>query len=98
MMKFHPDEVTECQSTCALRFLGYEYEEAADISEADTTGAGLSKLIAPVVSSLTLHEKCEDNHASFFGLQRFLCKWGGEYSTVYSNEQIAFDFLFLHLA
>jgi len=35
--------------------------------------------------------------AAFFGLQSFLHKWGGEFHTKYADEQIAYDFLFLHL-
>jgi hypothetical protein len=84
-------EVTEVHSICALRFKGYDY------SHNEATGGGLSKLIEPVVKELILHQSQNDNFAAFFGLQRFLHKWGGEYLTKYSEEQIAYDFLFLHL-
>jgi len=76
-----------------LRFLGYEYEQATRIA----TGRGFSHFTEPVVKSLTLHVKQEDNLAAFFALQRFLHKWGGEHLTKYADEHIAYDFLFLHL-
>lgn len=37
------------------------------------------------------------NFMAFFGLQRYLHKWGGEYLSKYANEHIAYDFLFLSL-
>ena len=89
--------VTKAQSICALRFQGYKYEQSIDISVDGTTGRGLTKLIKPVVEELILHSSNNDNFAAFFGLQRFLHKWGGEYLTKYSEEHIAYDFLFLHL-
>ena len=94
---YFPHEVTEAQSICALRFKGYDYERAVGISDNKATGGGLSKLIEPVVKELILHQSQNDNFAAFFGLQRFLHKWGGEYLTKYSEEQIAYDFLFLYL-
>jgi len=87
----------DAQNVCALRFLGYEYEIAVGISSQAITGAGLSKLIQPVVESLLLHESDNDNFAAFFGLQRYLGKWGGDHLTKYAEEHLAFDFLFLHL-
>lgn len=92
-----PEHITETQIVCALRFLGYEWEKASGIAEEGATGAGLSRLITPVVDDLILHETEEDNFAAFFGLQRFLFKWGGERLTKRSREHVAFDFLFLHL-
>ena len=91
------EEITKAQTVCALRFQGYEYEEAAGIAVAGVTGGGLSVLIEPVVETLNLHTAQEDNFAAFFGLQRYLFKWGGEYLPEDSKEHIAFDFLFLHL-
>lgn len=85
--------VEQAQITCALRFMGYEYETAK-------VGKGellLYKLVEPIEKTLTLHPNNDDNFAAFFALQRFLFKWGGEKLTKYSDEHIAFDFLFLHL-
>ncbi|MBN8461116.1 MAG: hypothetical protein J0M04_25095 [Verrucomicrobia bacterium] len=96
-MKAHPEHVTEAQIVCALRFQGYEYVEAKYGQNEGEPPTGFPTLIQPVVDSLTLHERQEDNFAAFFGLQRFLFKWGGEYLTMYADEHIAFDFLFLHL-
>lgn len=96
-MEHFPEKVTKSQNICALRFNGYDYEQASGIAEQDATGGGLSKLITPVIETLTLHEAEEKNFAAFFGLQRYLFKWGGEYLTKYSEKHIAFDFLFLHL-
>lgn len=57
----------------------------------------LGKLEKHVVTTLTLYEDENDDHAAFFSLQRYLHKWGGEYLTKSSKEHIAYDFLFLHL-
>jgi len=92
-----PGHITDAMNICALRFDGYKYEEVSGISEPDVTGAGLSKLIEPIMSTLTLHADANMNFAAFFGLQRYLHKWGGECGTKYSDEHIAYDFLFLHL-
>ena len=88
-MTCFPEDVTEAQTVCALRFLGYEYERSADLV--------LSGLIEPIVKSRVLHTDQNANFAAFFGLQRFLHKWGGEYLTKYADEHFAYDFLFLHL-
>ncbi len=96
-MNTYPEEVTEAQIVCALRFHGYEYEESVRVPKEGDTELGFSRFIEPVVNSLILHDSQEDNFAAFFGLQRYLFKWGGEYLTKYSDEHLAFDFLFLHL-
>jgi len=96
-MNAFPGHITDAQTTCALRFSGYDYEQAAGIAVEGVVGRGLSNLSKPVIENLTLHTKEEDNFAAFFILQRFLFKWGGEYLTNYSEEHIAFDFLFLDL-
>ena len=66
------EDVTEAQTVCALRFLGYEYERSADLV--------LSGLIEPIVKSRVLHTDQNANFAAFFGLQRFLHKWGASIS------------------
>jgi hypothetical protein len=80
----------EVESCCALRFAGYEYESESP----DDRSLELNR---PVIDQLLFHEKVEDNMLVFFRLQRFLCKWGGERLTEYSDERIAFDHLFLRL-
>ena len=92
-----PSSVTEAQTICALRFQGYGYEKFVGASSSGETSEGLARFTAPVVNSLTLHSSNSDNFAAFFGLQRYLHKWGGEYLTKYSEAHIAYDFLFLHL-
>jgi hypothetical protein len=96
-MNTFPEHVEEAQIVCALRFQGYEYEESIRSEVADETLGGFPLLIRPVVDSLTLHDRQENNFAAFFGLQRYLFKWGGERLTKFSEEHVAFDFLFLHL-
>lgn len=66
-------------------------------AKGDETALGFSRFIEPVVGSLILHNSQEDNFAAFFGLQRYLFKWGCERLTNFPDEHIAFDFLFLHL-
>ena len=92
-MKWFPDEMRRAESTCALRFMGYEYAEAAGVEE---TG-GLPSFAQPIINSLVLHSEQNANFAAFFALQRGLHKWRGEHCTKYSEEHIAYDFLFLHL-
>lgn len=84
-----PSDVDTAECICALRFQGYEYLKS--------TGEDFSVLINLVVKERILYEDQNRNFAAFFGLQRFLYKWGGEHNTKYSDEHIAFDFLFLHL-
>lgn len=89
-----PDEVTEVQCICALRFAGYEYESQRQREVPG--GFALADVSNRVTKTLTFDD---DLHAFavFFALQRYLFKWGGERLTKYSPEHIAFDFLFLHL-
>jgi hypothetical protein len=93
------DELTEdnALTACALRFDGYAYEEAAGLAEPNSVGGGLAKLIKPILETRVFHEEQNANLAAFFGLQRFLYKWGGEYLTEYSNEHVVFRLLYLHL-
>ena len=92
-MKWFPDEMRKAESTCALRFSGYEYVESTGVE----IMGGLSSLAQPIIDSLVLHADENGNFAAFFALQRGLHKWGGERCTKYSEEHIAYDFLFLHL-
>lgn len=92
-----PQAVDNGQMICALRFKGYDYEIATGIATIGYSGSGIRKLIKPVVQKRILHHSDNDNFAAFFGLQRFLYKWGGEDLTKYADEHIAYDFLFLHL-
>ena len=94
-----PYDIRHAMSTCALRFMGYEYEEVSGLFEPDpdSIGIGLNKLMEPIVGTLILHADDNMNFAAFFGLQRWLHKWGGEFLTKYSADHIAYDFLFLHL-
>jgi hypothetical protein len=96
-MLYFPAHVTDAMSTCALRFDGYKLEDNLGIGEKDSVGAGLIKLIEPVVRTLSLHADDNLNFAAFFGLQRYLYKSDGVFYTKYSDEHSAYDFLFLHL-
>jgi hypothetical protein len=84
-----PSDVDTAELVCALRFQGYEYTKS--------TGDDFSALIDSVVKERVLYADQNQNFAAFFGLQRFLYKWGGEHHTKYSGEHMAFDFLFLYL-
>jgi len=92
-----PDDIIDAMNTCALRFDGYKYEQVSGLSEPGSTGAGLSRLIEPIVKTLMLHADDNMNFAAFFRLQRLLYHWGDGEPAVYSDEHIAYDFLFLHL-
>lgn len=93
----YPSDITEALSTCALRFDGYAYVATVARSGSSEGAIDLSHVVGVVVESLRLHDNLNDNFAAFFGLQRYLHKWGGEHLTKYSAEHIAYDFLFLHL-
>jgi hypothetical protein len=93
---YFPEDVSEAQTVCALRFLGYEYENSINANE-KVPKVHFIDIIQPIVDSLELHDNQNHNFAAFFGLQRFLHKWGGERLTKYSAEHIAYDFLFLNL-
>jgi hypothetical protein len=90
-----PDDITEAMTVCALRFDGYKFEDS--LGETETTGGRLQAMGEPVIRDLALHDDVNFNFGAFFGLQRCLHKWGGEYLTKYSDEHVAYDFLFLHL-
>ena len=93
---YFPDDVGTAQSTCALRFLGYEYLESLH-KEKHQEQIQFIDIINPIVNSLQLHDNQNMNLCAFFGLQRYLHKWGGERLTKFSAEHIAYDFLFLSL-
>ncbi len=96
-LTWFPDEIRVIQDTCALRFLGYQYENGA-LRRGDCGGArSLAELSRELIDSLAFYQDDLKNFAVFFALQRGLGKWGGERLTKYSNEHYAFDFLFLHL-
>lgn len=77
-------------SVCALRFLGNDFVDRK------CPESGFPALIEPVVSNLLFHDDDLDNLAVFFGLQRYLGKWGGEGCTPWSREHTAYRLLFLH--
>ena len=87
-MLYFPGDISDAMSICALRFDGYKYEEVSGLSEPDVTGAGLSRLIEPIERTLMLHVDDNMNFAAFFGLQRYLHKWGGEFCTKYVERQL----------
>jgi len=76
--------------TCALRFTGHEYVERK------YPKSGFPEIIKPVVSQRLFHDDDLDNLAAFFGLQRYLGKWGGDSLTPWSEHHIAYRLLFLH--
>lgn len=89
------DNIDSVLTACALRFDGYAFE-----SFLHRTNAPLKELfdiVEPIIKSRTLYPDQNYNFAAFFALQRGLSKWGGEHLTIYSDDHIAYDFLFLHL-
>jgi hypothetical protein len=87
------DREREALMWCALRVDGWRL--LMEIEGRDT--GDFSRFVDPVVKERQLHEDDRLNHLAFFALQRYLGKWGGEDRTPYSDEQIAYRFLFLHL-
>lgn len=84
-----PCDIVETELICALRFDGYAYEE--------TSGLNIGNLPAPMVETGQFYEDSLKNFATFFILQRYLHKWGGDSLTKYTAEHIAYDLLYLHL-
>lgn len=87
------DQEREALMWCALRLDGWRL--LVEIEGKDT--GNCSPYVDPIVNERRLHEDDRLNHLAFFALQRYLGKFGGEYRTPYSDEQIAYRFLFLHL-
>lgn len=87
------DREREALMWCALRLDGWRL--LVEIEGKDT--GNCSPYVDPIVKERRLHEDDRLNHLAFFALQRYLGKFGGEDRTPYSDEQIAYRFLFLHL-
>ena len=87
----------EAVGKCALRFDGYKYLEWMQANDHPLAEQGFPALTEFVVNKNKFHDQQNDNFASFFALQRFLGKWGGEYNSIYSAEYIVYHHLFLHL-
>lgn len=85
------DEVKKFLQAFALRFDGYAYAASRGHDGLLAEWAGR------FVATLQLADVEEENHATFFALQRFLGKWGGETLAEESREHLAYRFLFLHL-
>ena len=98
-MSDYPDYLEETERErealmwCALRLDGWRLLEEV---EGQDTG-DFSPYVDPIVKERRLHEDDRLNHIAFFALQRYLGKFGGEDRTPYSDEHIAYRFLFLHL-
>jgi hypothetical protein len=98
-MKAYPDYVEESElerealGWCALRLDGWRLLKEV---EGQDTG-DFSPYVDLIVKERRLHQDDRLNHLAFFALQRYLGKFGGEDRTPYSDEHIAYRFLFLHL-
>ena len=79
--------------TCALRFDGYRWLEATKGHDPHD----FRPWTVPLVQSLRLHPTDAENFATYFALQRWLFKWGGEMQAESAAGHTAFRFLFLHL-
>jgi hypothetical protein len=95
LIPFHLSwEIEETVMNCALRFDGYAWLEGdKPHREAEVLAAANENLLR----DLTLDAGLEVNFASFFFLQRFLGKWGGEMLPRSDRHHTAYRFLFLHL-
>ena len=85
------DATVIAMNACALRFDGWAF----------VARRGGDRILATLsdhfVATLQTSVDSNENHATFFALQRFLFKWGGEQLSESSREHAAFGFLFLHL-
>jgi hypothetical protein len=85
------DATFDAVMSVALQFDGYRYIEDQGHS------GDFSRIVTPMVDSLTFSESDDENRAVFFALQRYLHKWGGEQLPVTSKEWSCYLLLFLHL-
>lgn len=87
----HDNVEDDILMTCALRFDGWQYE----IDMGLENNGGLQSLVEPILEGRRLHPDPNDNLAAFFGIQRYLYKWGGDRLAPHSREHVAFRLLFL---
>jgi hypothetical protein len=73
-----PMELEDAITTCALRFMGYEYWEERHTAFEGAHSGDFSALTTDLIKTGQLHENDNDNLCAFFIMQRYLCKWGGE--------------------
>lgn len=91
-----PMELEDAITTCALRFMGYEYWDERHHAFEGAHSGDFSALTTDLIKTGTLHDNDNDNLGAFFILQRYLCKWGGEQLKEDSPERIVYYRLFLH--
>lgn len=94
---WYPGGLTDAMIACALRFDGYAYAAAVGGVSEHEPGAVLARLAKQVVDKQELHADDLDNFGAAFWLQRFLCKWGGEYLPTTDRHHVAWRLTFLHL-
>jgi hypothetical protein len=87
----HDNVEDDILMNCALRFDGWQYE----IDTGLYNNAGLQSLVEPILEGRRFHSDPNDNLAAFFGIQRYLYKWGGDRLAPHSREHVAFRLLFL---
>lgn len=84
-------DLYEVVNACALRFDGYRYEAL------NGRDASLPSLANRFCETRTFSAAEDDNHATFFALQRYLFKWGGEQLPYTSPEHRAYRALYIRL-
>jgi hypothetical protein len=85
------DKAIETLTKFAVQFDGYRYLDEINSS------MDFRPLVVPRVESMSLQGSHQDNWAAFFGLQRFLHKWGGERLPITSKQWSCYLMLYLHL-
>jgi 5-methylcytosine-specific restriction enzyme subunit McrC len=91
-----PMKLEDAITTCALRFMGYEYWEERHHAFEGAHSGDFSALTVDLIKTGILHDNDDDNLCAFFILQRYLCKMGGDQLREDSPERIGYYRLFLH--
>ncbi|MGJ8649504.1 MAG: 5-methylcytosine restriction system specificity protein McrC [Opitutaceae bacterium] len=91
-----PIDLEDAITTCALRFMGYEYWEERHHAFEGAHAGDFSALTTDLIKTGRLHDNDNDNLCAFFILQRYLCKMGGDQLREDSPERIVYYRLFLH--
>ena len=89
-------DIQKAMDSCALRFRGYDYIDAAHKEGLLPPAVQFPALNQPIIQERKLYEDDDKNAAVFFALQRSLSKWGCEQLREGSDQRIAFALLYLH--
>ena len=92
-MSLATEEENHILTYCALRFNGDAYLALRNM---DGNRWQFPMVTDDIEDTMIFPEEDLECLAAFYGMQRYLGKWGGEYLSETSREHIAYRLLFLH--